>query len=429
MLAGRGKFAQAAMAGLLLFIAALALALHIAACLMVALRRCWPRRAMSGESRRCQGARPGITLLCPLNAAGGGKEVGGAAGGAASARGQSLRAAFAEAWRPKEIILCADGLNLLDLSDIRAVREEHEALPSLLIMADERRPAKGQSSAAAGPGLAGALAKGFKAARYDRVAIAPLGALLPADYLARFLSREDRLRRRAAAGFAAGAAALICAPLWAVKPCGLKARLRAAFLNSWRARRLSLADSLGAGIAEMGANAGAPPEAAANAAAALAQSAALFSYDILSRAGGIDAFMRRAAEQGAAAAATELARAEGGKICLTARPLPLAAAQIAAGPLLAGELAWLRYYRRFLPGFFAAELLLSPLLPFLAMAGAGGLGAASLGALPVFIALWYGAEISFCALWGAGGSLLNYAFLPARDALLPFLWLAAALKK
>jgi len=384
---------MAILAWILLLIACWGLIAHIGACLLVAARRFWPCRP--GQS-----VPPGITLLCPLMAAG--KQ-------GAERQRQVLRAVFAQAYQRKEIIFCAAGLTAADLSAVRAARAANAAVSSLLI----NLPAAGGADGAAG--IAAALAKGFKAARYDRVAIAPLHALLPADYLARFISREERESQ-------SGPAALICAPLWAANPRGAKARLRAAFANGWRARRLCLADSLGVNMAESA-------EEAGEGQPVLAGQAALLSYEAVIRAGGIDAFIHRAQSRGAAAAAAELARAGGGQIYLTARPWALAAGQGIGGAWPAAETAWLGQYRRFLPHLFWAELLLSPFLPFLSFAAVCGLGLLPLMALLLFIAVWYGAELLCCALWGRGGSLANCAFWPARDMLLPFLWLAAAVRR
>lgn len=399
-------FISALAAKILLGFALLGLSAHLGSCILVAARRL--RHWQAGTKQ----AETGVTLLCLLDGAPPHERPGG--------QDACLRSAFAETYRPKEIIFCAYEQNSASLAAIRAAREENAAQSSLLI-AVSPPAAEPAETAARAANIEASLVKGFKAARYDYVATALPNAVLPADYIARFFSGR---RRRSGA--------LICACLWAVRPRGLRARLQAVFLNSWQARRLALADCFGSSAAS---SAGLTP-------------AALWNYEALHKAGGIDAFAKQAAAAGAGIAATEFIRAQGGKIRCAALPLPLDLSAAAAGKaaarrqeFLAEQANWLHFYRRFLPRQFYAEILLQPFLPFIAVLAAWGLNGFSAAALFGFIALWYAAELIFCALWGAkpAGAKMQadnlaqwwqtYALLPARDTILPFLWLGAALKK
>jgi len=375
----------AVLSGVLFGFACLCLVLHICACLIVAARR------LRREGNIKEGA--GVTLLIPLEQT------------APELLEQCLKSAFAESYPHKEIIFCAGILDKESHKIIRAIRETNAAVPSLLIAAREGEAAgEADSDSSENPAKEN-LAKGWKAARYDRVVTALPNAVLPADYIARFISRDKQERKKTG---------LVFAPLWAINPRGLRRRLMALLMNR-QARRAALADSLGKAIAE--------------------NSVGLWHYELLNNAGGIDAFMAKAETEGRARAATELARKQEFKIHLTARPVSYDLRTEQANErrgVLRAQIGSLRCSRHFLPALFYGELLLNIVLPAIACAAACFLhGGFAWAVFIAFLLIWYGAEIAFCSIWGAGciGGLKIYALLPLRDILALFLWLRALANK
>jgi len=390
--------------GLLLCFSGAALALHCLSCLLAA-AQC--RRQGGKPAVTAGSAEEGISFLCPVGS-----------GQSLAALERSLRSAFAVAYRKKEIIICLDAAEQDDTAKtalIRAVRQDYAEISSLLVT--------GAGDAGGGQD---SLAKGWKAARYDRVMMMAPGIVLPPDCPARFLSLWQAGQHQAA-GRPTG---LVSAVLWGVGAQNGPARLEAAFLNSWQAQRLLLAGSLGRGVGQ--------------------SSAQLWHYDIMSSGGGIKAFTRQAGEQAMAAAATQLVCRQGKKICLSARPLPWdlsPAAQPAfydtrpaarcklVAALLARQVQRLRFYRRFLPQFFYAETVLAVFLPFLALACACFGGAAPVWLPAAFLALWYGAEAGLILCLGRAaadkarqGGWQQAIMLLLRDIIFPFLWLFSLIR-
>ncbi|MEO1951518.1 glycosyltransferase, partial [Thioclava sp.] len=232
------------------------------------------------------------------------------------------------------------------------------------------------------------LHKGLSATDAEWLAMADSNLLLPRDYLQRLVAEW-----RPGTG-------LVSAPPVAERPGNLWGAVEAAFLNTNQARWQVAADMIGMGFA---------------------QGKSLFwRRDILMAGGGFAALGRNMAED---VASTKLVRRQGLKVRLTRHLFAQPIGTRAAREVWDRQLRWSKVRRDGFVMIFAAEIAQGPFLPFLAALALAALGAMPWIALPLLVALWYGAEVLLARIAGWPASARDIAGFAIRDAMLPALWL------
>ncbi len=350
----------------LIAFAATCLAIHFATAWLLALRPLWPPRANGWLGT------PPVSLLRPIK-------------GADPADIETLGSSFTQDYPDYEVIFCVDSAEDPAGKVARRLIAAYPGVPSRLLVG---------SSALTGNPKLNNLAKGWRAARHDWVCMTDSNLLLPADYL-----------RTVVAAWDAGCG-LVSGPPVGTRPEGFAGRLECAFLNGNQARLQYAGDSLGVGFA---------------------QGKTLFwQRSFLDRAGGLAALGDELAED---AAATKLVRARGRHVRLTPRPFTQPIGRRRLRDVWDRQLRWSRLRRSGFPAIYAFEILNGPLAPMLALAiGATLLGLAP-GAIGLVLAgfalLWYGTEALVLRRAGLPATPADLAALPARDLLLPLLWLAS----
>ena len=225
------------------------------------------------------------------------------------------------------------------------------------------------------------LAKGWAGSAADWVVIADATLMLPRDYLCQLLAHW------------APGIGLVTSPPAGTRPEGLAAAVEAAFLNGLQGRWQLAAARCGLGYA---------------------QGKTMFLHrELLDRQGGLAVLGRELAED---VAATRVVRKAGLNVRLVPRPFAQPLGRRHPRDVWARQLRWSRIRRHGVPGLFALEPLLSPVLPVASLS----LVQPAL-ALP-FLALWYGGEWLLCRAmdWPRGGRDLAAWLL--RDLSLPLLW-------
>ena len=311
--------------------------------------------------------QPPISLVQPLR-------------GVETFSAETLQACFDLDYPDYEILFCvADGRDPV-VAHVEAAIARNPGHPARLLV--------GEDALNDNPKLNN-MAKGWRAARHDRIAFIDSNVLLPPDFLRHLMAawRPDT--------------GVVSAPPQGCRPDGFWSHLECAFLNSHEARWQYSADSCGMGFA---------------------QGKTLFfrRQDI-----GDAGFAALASEPAEDAATTKLVRRLGLRARL-APPSPQPLGRREALSVWRRQLRWARLRRVTFPLEFAPEILTGCGVAALLV----GVAAAALG-LPVgvailgFLTLWYAAELSMIALchWPLG-----WATLPAlvlRDALIPSLWVGA----
>ncbi len=234
------------------------------------------------------------------------------------------------------------------------------------------------------------LVKGWKAARHDWIVMADSNVALPADYLETLFARWTP------------DTGLVSSPPAGTEPEGFWAELESGFLNTYQARWQLAADQLGLGFAQ-GKN-------------------LFWRRDILEGAGGIVALGDEMAED---VAATKLVRKAGRKVRLVRRPFAQPLGSRTLAEVWRRQLRWARVRKMGFAGYFAAEIVTGPLLPFL-----GGAWLVGQGVLPgpVLVALclaWYLAEVALARAAGWPASFRCVLSWLLRDLMLPMLWVTA----
>lgn len=142
-------------------------------------------------------------------------------------------------------------------------------------------------------------------------------------------------------------------------------------------------------------------------------------------AGGLAALAIDTAED---AAATKMVRAAGLRVRLVDTPFEQPLGWRSGREVWARQLRWARLRRVSFPWLFLPEILVGGTFPAVACAAAAmGHGINAAGALVVFLALWYGAELGLARVAGWPCSWRLAMALVIRDLVLPALWLGALL--
>ncbi len=234
------------------------------------------------------------------------------------------------------------------------------------------------------------MVKGWDAAQHPWIIIADSNVMMPADYI-----QQMRARWRPHSG-------LVCSPPVGSRPAGFWAEVECAFLNGFQARFQYGAECVGLGFAQ--------------------GKSMLFRRDIIEAGGGIRALGRELAED---AATTKLIRAQGLTVHLVDRPFDQPLGRRSAYEVWKRQLRWARLRRATFPLHFLPEAIAGGAVPTIALACAAAAGDVPVMALPLFWAVWYGAEILLTRAAGWHLSRWTPLALAARDLMLPVLWIDA----
>ena len=233
------------------------------------------------------------------------------------------------------------------------------------------------------------MAKGWRAARHDRIAFIDSNVLPPPDFLRRLMAawQPD--------------AGVVSAPPQGCRPVGFWSHLECAFLNGHEARWQYAADSVGMGFA---------------------QGKTLFFRRSAIGDGGFAALADEPAED---AATTKLVRRIGLRARLAA-PSPQPLGHREAHAVWARQLRWARLRRVTFPLEFAPEILTGSVAAAACVAWAApAFGYPAAPAVFGLLVLWYTVELAMVALcrWPIAVASLPAAVL--RDLLIPALWIGA----
>ncbi len=321
--------------------------------------------ARTRRARRPGLERPPVTILRP-------------ACGIENGIAETLASGFALDYPDYELVFCVADEGDAVVPLIRRLIAEHPHVPARLLVGDER--------ISANPKLNN-LVKGWHAAAHDWLVMTDSNVLMPPDYLDELLARW---------GADTG---LVSSPPVGIRPSGFGAELECAFLNTFQARWLLVADALGL---------------------AYAQGKTIFwRREDLEAAGGIAALAAEPAED---SAFTKLIRAAGRKVRMVAHPFPQPLGARRPVDMWRRQVRWARLRRSSFPHVYAAEILSGGLLP---LAGAAVLTAA--GSLPAvgfcsLFAAWYGAELLLARRYAWPVSLRIAGLMVLRDLMLLPLW-------
>ena len=294
---------------------------------------------------------------------------------------ETLESSFLQDYPDYEIVFCAPTENDPAVALLRQLIARYPQVTARILT--------GQVTRTGNPKLDN-LWKGWQAADAGWICMADSNLLLPPDYLAQVAAAWDE------------DTGLVSSPAWGAAPCGLAARLEAAFLNGNQGRLQLAADSLGQGFA---------------------QGKTLFwNRALLDRAGGLAALGDRLAED---VAATHLVRGMGLSVRLTPHPFAQPLGRRGLVQVWARQLRWSRVRRDGFPLLFLTEPLNGSAAPVVLLALAGA-GPVSLTALAL---VWYAAEWRLMQRAGWPASWRDALVLPLRDLLLPGIWLATFLRR
>jgi len=294
---------------------------------------------------------------------------------------ETLSSAFLLDHAPIEIIFCVGREDDPVIDLVKDIMARYPETPSKLLIGDD--------PISQNPKLNN-LVKGWKEARFDWIVMTDSNVLMPPDYMARLFARW-----REGTGLVASPPIGVAATNWA-------AEIEAAFLDSYQARWQLCSDSIGNGFA---------------------QGKTLFWHrDILQHVGGIEALGEEIAED---AAATKLVRRQGLKVRLTSMPFfqPLGDKKFNA--IWSRQLRWAKLRRHSFPAFFYLEILSGIFFPLICLGLGYRLDGVTGGLILTYLSLWYLSEIAVNFIVGWPFSLRHFCAIIIRDALLPFLWLAA----
>lgn len=334
---------------------------HLASTGLVAARAARDRRRPSTAP-----TRPPVTILRPVR-------------GLENHLEEALASSFTLDWPEYEVLFC-----------VKDPDDPVVPLVERLIGANPHIAAKllvGDDPISINPKLNNTV-KGWRAARFDHIAMVDSNVVMPRDFLDRLLAVWKP------------GTGLVCAPPTGSRPDGFWAELEVAFLNTYQTRWQLFADLVGTGFAQ--------------------GKVMLYRRSILEPLGGIEALAAEPAED---AATTKLLRAAGYRIRLVPRPFEQALGRRTLAEVWNRQVRWARLRRETFPQFYAAEIASGAFLPGLACGvWAWAAGMPVLPALGLLLAFWYAAEAALAR--GAGWHLGRWS-LPAmllRDLLIPVLY-------
>ncbi|MFO1184177.1 MAG: ceramide glucosyltransferase [Bauldia sp.] len=298
---------------------------------------------------------------------------------------ETLLSGFQLSYPDYEIVFCCADANDPVIPLVERLIAAHPGVRARLLVGDDR--------VSINPKLNN-LVKGWDAAAADWIVMIDSNVLLPRDTLERLMNRWRN------------DTGLVTSPAYAVRPKSFWAEVEAAFLNTFHARMMLAADSLGLGFA---------------------QGKILFWRRAdLERNGGI---RRLAGEVAEDAAGTKMVRQSGLRVRLAEQPFAHPLGRRAFSEIWLRQLRWARLRREAFAGVFSVEVLFGGVLPALALTPIILANGISLMWPAVYLVAWYGAEIMMAAYAGWPVSWRIPAALLVRDIIIPPLWVAAWLGK
>jgi ceramide glucosyltransferase len=291
----------------------------------------------------------------------------------------TLRSTFTLDYPRYEILFCAASARDPVVGLVNRLIAEHPHIPAQLLIGNER--------ISANPKLNNVL-KGWCAAANDRIVMADSNVLMPRDYLQRLLAtwRPDT--------------GMVSAPPIGSHPQGFWAQMECTFLNTYQARWQYTADTIGLGFAQ--------------------GKTLFYRRSDIEAAGGLRMLAAEAAED---AASTKIMRASGRRVRLVDAPFQQPLGERVRADVWDRQVRWARLRRDSFPLFYCLELSQGVVLPlaaaiFIAIAT----GQSVVVATALFLAIWYGAEMTLAAVAGWHLPLLYPLHAMLRDFMLPVLW-------
>jgi ceramide glucosyltransferase len=279
-----------------------------------------------------------------------------------------------------ELVFCVARRDDPVIPLVRRLIAAHPGVPARLLVGDDR--------IGINPKLNN-LVKGWAAARHDWTIMSDSNVLLPRDYIQRLLSRW------------APGTGMVSAPGIGTAPQGAWAELECAFLNTYQARWLLAADSLGFGYAQ--------------------GKTMLLRRSDLEPAGGIGALTAEVAED---LAATKILRRAGLKVRLALDPFLHPLGRRSLSEVWRRQVRWARLRRAGFPAIYAQEIAAGGLLPIALLAWLAWAEGLHPGWVGAFALAWYGAEALVAVAAGWRLSPRAALFWVLRDLLQPVLWTA-----
>jgi ceramide glucosyltransferase len=335
---------------------------HLASTGLVAWRAARDRRRPAAPP-----TRPPVTLLRPVR-------------GLENHLEDALASSFALDWPEYEVLFCVADPDDPVVPLVERLIAAHPHVPARLLIGDD--------PISINPKLNNTV-KGWRAARFDHVAMVDSNVVLPPDFLARLL-----------AAWKPGTG-LVCAPPVGARAENFWAELEVAFLNTYQTRWQLFADLVGTGFAQ--------------------GKVMLYRRSILEPLGGIEALAAEPAED---AATTKLLRRAGYRIRLVPRPFEQALGRRTFREVWNRQVRWARLRRETFPHLYAAEIGSGAALPSLACGlWAWAAGMPVLPALGLLLAFWYAAEIALARSAGWPVGRWSVPAMLLRDLAIPVLYL------
>lgn len=345
------------------------LVLHVGTA-AIAVRRCASSSAKTREAAPTRDeTRPPVSLILPVTLL-------------EEPEKRALRSTLALTYPDYEILFCAPGESDPAVAHVRDLIAGHPYLPARLLT--------GRDRVSFNPKLDN-IEKGWAAARHPWVIVVDSNVIMPPDFIERMLAQW-----RDGTG-------LVTSPPIGAEPESFAADIECAFLNTYQARWLLAADTLGAGFAH--------------------GKAMLLQRSLLDPHGGLRALAFEVAED---MAATKFVRRQGLSVRVVDRPYfqPLGRRRLAQ--VWHRHLRWAQLRRQSVPALFATEPGTTVWVPALAAAHVGAsVGLPAVAAAAGAIAVMHATEAVLARAAGWPLSLRSPLAWLARDVMIPAIWVLA----
>ena len=295
---------------------------------------------------------------------------------------ETLRSVF-ELTHPRcEILFCVTSEADPIVPLVRAMMAEYSAVPSRLLIGDERLNDN--------PKLNN-MAKGWRAARYEWVAFIDSNIIIPHNYLELLFARWQP-----------NTGLVTTSPIGS-RPHGFWAEVECAFLNAFQARWGCVSESAGMGFAQ--------------------GKTMLWRRADLDGAGGVEALAVECAED---AATTKIMRRAGLKIRMVDYLPPQPLGYRSAADVWSRQIRWARMRKATFFLFFLPEALTGAVPPMMALIFCAPAFGLPIGwSLLVLGIGWYGSEMALAVIAKWHVTLLYPLYAVVRDLILPVLFVSA----
>ena len=351
------------------FVLLVTLVLHVGTTVL-ALRRCaWSRPGASAIPEGRSDLLPAVSLIMPVTLL-------------EEPEKRALQSSLGLAYPHYEILFCAPGEGDPAVDHVRGLLADNPHLPATLLI--------GRDRVSFNPKLDN-IEKGWAAARHPWVIVVDSNVMMPPDFIERMFAHW-----REGTG-------LVTSPPVGAAPESFAADIECGFLNTYQARWLLAADTLGAGFAH--------------------GKAMLLRRALLEPHGGLRALAFEVAED---MAATKFVRRRRLAVQVVDRPFfqPLGRRRLAQ--VWHRHLRWAQLRRQSVPALFATEIVTTAWLPALAAAHlAASVGSSAVAGAAAAIAVMHAAEAVLARAAGWPLSLRSPLAWLARDAMIPAIWALA----